>query len=209
MACTWHAHGMHMACPWHAHGMHTTARTACTLHTHTPHVLHVRCMLTAYTLQAADLATAIASADGKVTKAGVNDMLSRERDRTPKAVPPQSKPRLPRPGRQLRSPGRERLVWPAGKVRQTVVSATPRGLCPRLGDIGEIGESPQRARLGAALDLTTPQAAACNSPRARAYPLPIPLLRFGIESGIDTFEDLTCSGDQQEIKLADLVEVRK
>ena len=39
--------------------------------------------------------------------------------------------------------------------------------------------------------------------------VPIPLHRFGIESGIDTFEDLTCSGDQQEIKLADLVEVRK
>ena len=81
------------------HIMHTTARTACTPHTHrtcvcaayTPQhecALHMRCMLTVHTLQAADLATAIASADGKVTKAGVNDMLSRERDRTPKAVPP-------------------------------------------------------------------------------------------------------------------------
>lgn len=29
---------------------------------------------------------------------------------------------------------------------------------------------------------------------------------FGIESGIELFEDLVCSGDQQEIKLADLVE---
>ena len=37
--------------------------------------------------------------------------------------------------------------------------------------------------------------------------VPIPLLRFGIESGIETFDDLTCSGEQQEIKLADLVEV--
>ena len=36
-------------------------------------------------------------------------------------------------------------------------------------------------------------------------PLPaLPLLRFGIESGIELFEDLICSGDQQEIKLAAL-----
>jgi len=39
-------------------------------------------------------------------------------------------------------------------------------------------------------------------------PPALPLLRFGIESGIELFEDLVCSGDQQEIKLADLVEVR-
>ena len=39
-------------------------------------------------------------------------------------------------------------------------------------------------------------------------PPAFPLLRFGIESGIELFEDLICSGDQQEIKLADLVEVR-
>jgi len=73
---------MHMACtPQHA-------QHARRIHIARAYALHVRCMHTAHTLQAADLATAIASADGKVTKAGVNDMLSRERDRTPKAVPP-------------------------------------------------------------------------------------------------------------------------
>ena len=48
----------------------------------------MRCMFayTAHTIQAADLATAIASADGKVTVAGVNDMLARERDRMPKVT---------------------------------------------------------------------------------------------------------------------------
>ena len=39
-------------------------------------------------------------------------------------------------------------------------------------------------------------------------PPALPVLRFGIESGIELFKDLICSGDQQEIKLADLVEVR-
>jgi hypothetical protein len=34
------------------------------------------------------LATAIASADGKVTVAGVNDMLAREHDRMPKGTDP-------------------------------------------------------------------------------------------------------------------------
>lgn len=40
-------------------------------------------------------------------------------------------------------------------------------------------------------------------------PPALPLLRFGIEAGIELFGDLVCSGDdQQEIKLEDLVEVR-
>ena len=61
--------------------MYAQYMRTCSAHTYT----YTRAY-TAHTTQAADLATAIASADGKVTVAGVNDMLARERDRMPKVT---------------------------------------------------------------------------------------------------------------------------
>ena len=63
--------------------------------------LRVRCVcavhIPAAHTQAADLATAIASADGKVTAAAVNNMLARERDCMSKGTtkPQGTQPALP------------------------------------------------------------------------------------------------------------------
>lgn len=79
---------------WHPHGIPTTARSCA------PHV-RVRCVcavhIPAAHTQAADLATAIASADGKVTAAAVNNMLARERDCMSKGTtkPQGTQPALP------------------------------------------------------------------------------------------------------------------